>query len=960
MSPVQTFLAHLDDVAAARALAELRPKDRKAALAELAEIEAAERTKLDGIEYEWELKKLPEDSPQRIEGLALWARHREMLERIRLVRTACLLGAKSIPREETLWTSHLTHPPILEVLLEAPPKWLPLSYDKLLKKFGGWGILDDSLVDALVAAGRMDSPPADSGYHWAWDYRIHGEVEGCAVAANEWIRARPGFMETQARLWLQSRVTKAAAAGVGEPWDDGRDEFGDTYFRSESGEKVAFTALLMQIATPEQRLGLARALLEALRDCTSDYVASRSVGRWEKLGLSPEEQLAVLEALLAILESPAAPVVKFGCKQLGELASQPGFDPERLAVHLPTALLHASKPVRKAAVDLARSVQKHHSDSVVLASALASAAADLEPVVRKAYVALVKQCPASGMAGLSAALAPFSAEIPNDTRKGLEQAGCVIDTADRDAVSVPAPEPVETHFPALVPAGSVDDVAHLAAGVLVEAPDPLEVEMLIDGLLRFAPTDAPRLAAVLDPLVKRARRFHEGSDESSQKFSRVSILASEWILSFSSEGRPSPAWILRPSDPPETVRKQTRVDGCRWSGVMDFLIDCFGELMDLASSGRKGGLLCLPEFGDGSISPDTLVTRFNELRASGGSPGHRELVLALARCDLGKPCGVDVEGEDEAAQVIRFLLTGSRPTEVSREAWWLTAARAREPLADFSKDPFFAAFDQEDEADWTRPACYARLPEESRDWRCYSGGLLATDLPIWPPSDRLFPLQHQNHLDSSGIMNWTAEIRWRYALTPHHLDCVILRDLLHFSEQAGLSYKTAERAADAVAMEISSRRPPLRHPMRVLLLRTITVSKERLRVCGVDLAHDAIEDGRFGSVIEELGALFQQILMCEPPGTYDGPDVRYLGKSLRELASRSLLARSQVGELLARGLAAGPERMPKALPGLLELALELFQEMPAEKLPDPLSDWPNLPSGKAKTLAKKIAALREG
>ncbi len=950
MTPIEAFLADPDDPEAVRRLVDLKPKERKAALAELGEFEASERAKVEGLDYEWKLEKLAQDTPGRADGLARWKAYDEARRRIWLARTACHLGTRTVPKD-MIEAGSLLHPPILERVIEAPPAWLPLAYEKVQKRFER-GL--NELIDRLVAAGHMPSPPADSDYHRAWHARIHRMVGGDAAAAACWFREHEGFLENQACRWLQSCVTKEAVAfnfsGVLT------DEFRDALFRRESGERISFPQLLMEVATPEQRLMLGRALLEAFRDCTSDHVASRAVAMWDVLEMKPDERLALQDALCAVLGSPAAPAVKFFCQVVSGIAADPGFDPGQLAAHLPAALLHSSKPTRKAALDLARLTQKHHSDSAALAPALVAAAADTDPALRSAFVALVKASPAEARTALAGPLTPLLSEVPAATRKELEELVGVEGEPSVTPPQVSAAGPLKIAFPPTKPAAGVDDVAHLAAGLLVDVPEPLDLELLIDGLLRFGAS--AEVAAALDPLVKRARHYHEGFAESRGNFSTVTILAAEWILCFSSEGRPEPAWILRPSDQPEAARKETRTRACEPLGVLAFLIDLFGELLDAAAAGRSTGLLCAPEFEDGSIAPATLVARFGALRVAGEKPTHRELILALARANPSEPCDAEIVGDDEAAQVLRYLLTGRRPSAIATPAWWLAAARARDPHGDFSSDPLFAPFDDEQEADWTRPAKYRPLSEGACYWDLAATSGLLADVPHDPPSDRLFPLQHRHHL-GNGPGNWTPEIRWRYCLTPHHLDGVILQDLLHLSDEAGYSYKTGEHAANAVASEVAARRPPLHHSMRVLLLRTMSCSKPRLRMVGIDLAHDAIEDGRLGSVIAELGDLLRIMMgICAPGVVFADPDVRHLAASLRELAGRSPLARAQVRALLAAGLNEPPAKMPKALPALLELAFELFEEEPPSNLPDFVTNWPDLPPGKPKALAKKIAALK--
>lgn len=854
MQAIDDYLKNPTDPATLRALRGLKPKERKAALLALDEADALSRAELEGIPYRSELENQPEDTPGRSEGLAAWQRHHEHWKLRTRARAVIAMSVAKLPRRDQGWgLNTLLEPQVLELLVEQAPAWLPADYAGLVKGFSSDRSANiNDLADALILAGLLPSPPADSDYHRRWEFHLAEKCDHSAAKAIDWIRQREGFLDHDALEWIRSHLTKG---GVCDPeWYE--NHRGYCKFSRENGLPVRFWDLLLELASPAQRLAMQLALLNALAECSKDYFAHGGIRLWKAFGFPEEDASEVQESLAAVLRSPSPAATRFAIERLGGCVGEPWFDTGLLAEHLPTALLQPSKPLRREALALARRAMESDPSPGRLVAAMADAATDADAKVRGEFVSMVEDLPADGRAALVEVLAPRFAEIPMATRKKLESLiGELAETGSAPEPDV-AIQPEPPSFARVEPVTGVDELVQIGAGLLDATPEPLDFERFLDGLLRFGSREPEVLSNGLDSLVKRARRFHVGKGSQGDDYCLVARCASELILTYSSEGRPDPARIRLPSDPPDPEAKPwgSYYEGRR--GPFEFVLKLLGELLETATNGRESGLLSLPEFSDGSISPETLDARSEAMRQVGEEPTPQEQSLALLRCPGGKP-------------------------------------KHRIPEGDF--------------------------------------------------------------LRSGGFGNWSSDVRWRYTLTPHDLESAISQDLEHLFATAYLSGKTMEHVENAVALELVNRRPPLGDALCSLLFRWIGSTLPRQREIGVELTREAIHDGRFSAAFPTLKDKCERLIGYDPPG-FDEPEVISLTWSLRELSSRSRQGREAVRRLLAGALEQPPKQTPKGLPGLLELALELFVEEPPADVASFSERWPDL-SGKAKTLARKISSL---
>lgn len=221
------------------------------------------------------------------------------------------------------------------------------------------------------------------------------------------------------------------------------------------------------------------------------------------------------------------------------------------------------------------------------------------------------------------------------------------------------------------------------------------------------------------------------------------------------------------------------------------------------------------------------------------------------------------------------------------------------------------------------------------------------------PVDHLYPFQHGSIIGTYG--RYGSDLRWRYSFTPGLLDAVVAQDLQYTHHEEGLTEKTAINAASAVMSELAKRRLPLRYTMQVHLLMALNSPGRAEREAGVDLFIQASGDGRLAAAVPGLGEVFSQLIHGDPDPEDGILQLNRLVPSLRQLSTQDTRLRIQLRDILSCGLEKPPQSLPKGLPALLEILLDLVLAHPPERSIDLNTAWGGMLDGKSKSLAVRIA-----
>ena len=176
--------------------------------------------------------------------------------------------------------------------------------------------------------------------------------------------------------------------------------------------------------------------------------------------------------------------------------------------------------------------------------------------------------------------------------------------------SLPAPRPRPTPEP-VVPVADADELADLFLRLVEEADDPIEIERLLDGVLRLA-RERPAGAEVL------LRRVTEGESWTHELRAVLASLAVTWLAPRSRAGR---------------ATQRMHIAAIGWqSGPPPFTMydTASGRLQVVARAVRAGGApsVALPSYADGSIDPADLGARLTRLGRR-DRPTAEDLALAV-------------------------------------------------------------------------------------------------------------------------------------------------------------------------------------------------------------------------------------------------------------------------------------------------------------------------------------------
>jgi uncharacterized protein DUF6493 len=567
---------------------------------------------------------------------------------------------------------------------------------------------DWPIVHGMVKEGLIDRPEA-AGY-------VSGAVHGMARPLAATLRSEPEWLSND--LWRLFEVEEAGLS-TGDSWQP-------------QGEK-SWTATLCELAA-DGTISRDRLLDESLAALRRDF--SPHNARWyhklhEALEPTPEERLARLDDLLALLASAHPAVVGFALRALEKLERARLLPPDQLLEAIPPALAlpvkgHASRGVKLVGRVLKRDASVVPIAVPVLVQALAHESRDVQELV----LDIVERHGDALGASDREQLADVARDADPAVRSRIEAlAGeAAPEPAVRagPAVEVPGLRELDPDRPRLTgapldPPCDVEELLDRLAVALERGDDPDEIELMLDGVsrLRSARVDQGRARA----LVERALHLGgvwEGRVGFGHARNALSTVILRWL------GGPEYRKIqLGPTgnSPREAIALRVR------------------ELVDDLPGGNPRRLLSTPTHPGGWIDPVEAVGRVAELY------GNRPPVMDLAQLVLrlapdGRDAARDAAGdlEGKAGAVLHYALGGERQRGLRgklRPAWD-AAEQARDPRR--FELPERALDDTEAKAAGlfrqkipkVDPASPADLVLEESWWGWEPGGLERWLTTVWP------------------------------------------------------------------------------------------------------------------------------------------------------------------------------------------------------------------------------------
>lgn len=657
-----------------------------------------------------------------------------------------------------------------------------------------------------------------------------------------------------------------------------------------------------------ERSRLIDASLDAfLRDFPPNHVAWYAAVH-DRLAPTLPEKAARPERYLALLSAPGAPGVALAQRTCAELLDAEQLDVTSfLAASHPT-LVHPTKSVANAQLKLIGKIAARGSAETRAAALAAAAEAFAHPredIQASALKLIAKHgLPADGaqreaIIQLSAFLSPVLR--PEATALGLDMDEATESVLPAGIPTVPLPE-----LQRVVPVTDPEELVRLFAQLMEDASDPLAVERALDSAVRLSVLPLPEREKLAQPLLSRARKQTDNDylDVFTGYWPTIDMAA--LTLTWATGAMP-PLKQAQFS----MVRNKTRHAATpKASGAI--LAARGWEACGQIADGRGYPLLATPEFGDGSISHDTLLARLAQWPAGGPRPPRTDMEVAMLRLEPGAEAilPADLLTAYAPAQAIRQLVIHvMSPKSAERPAPGYPAVLAR-------YEPDGQAISME--ASWV--------------------GYLATDLR---PDKRLNPWYDPWHSNPVTVAALPL-------LTPHQPD--LARAHLLIAACHGLV--SGRRAAPTALAALPRLRGPLGPVGHAAVVTGLAGAEPDTRIAAADAWIQLAQQGSLDpAAAAKMIAEGIQGAVYKPNRLAEG--LRY---AAQDPAAATTVAQACVPS--AASLLAAPDR-PTGLHLLLEVAAQAGATAGLPDLPPPITELAN---GKSRTklaeAARRLTALK--
>lgn len=307
------------------------------------------------------------------------------------------------------------------------------------------------------------------------------------------------------------------------------------------------------------------------------------------------------QTYLSMLDSPHSTVAEIALRAL-----RPVDDPELVADAALSVLPRREKKLVRAQLDWASAVLAAKPDPALFEALLTGLANEQVDLAERTVRVIAKHLPALGADGvalLAAAAEGLSGDLRRQVTALLPAASVVSPASPASAVSVLEAPVIGGPIAAAAmppPLGSIPEVVAATAAIMLDdAPDPVRLEEVLDGLVRFAHRDRAGLAVALAP-----KLTHWDSPFSLMTKAVVGGTWRPWVPNRWEAEAPPPFWLL---------------------------VERLGEIGRQMTRAVPPALLATPATVDGHVSPARVLELLTAAERDGWQPGRFDLTQALLR-----------------------------------------------------------------------------------------------------------------------------------------------------------------------------------------------------------------------------------------------------------------------------------------------------------------------------------------
>ncbi|MYW00862.1 DUF6493 family protein [Streptomyces sp. SID3343] len=565
--------------------------------------------------------------------------HRRLVPILRVAGAACLGGAATIAqwlaRRDLQWGAVGSHRPVLAVLRDRKPEWIPEIAGRLAAKLPADAWSDDwDLADLLARAGGLPAPTSD-GYVLGWVRHRSGATRGTgARSLAEQLGGDAYFLPLLPHLF--------EVAGVGQLIEQ---------YEAWSGKGDGWGPTLVQLteARPVEREVVLDGCVSRLLRSERPGALRAFVRMHEQLKPTEDELAARTTAYLRLLPDAPSPVAGLAQDVLRGLDAAGRLSAEQVAEASRSVLFRAEKKLVRTQLTWLGQALKRHPDhaEVLLVSAgtvFGSPATDLQERAVALIAKHTAKWPADRVAALRAelrdSLGLLGDVIRAEAIATLGGAGEEVEpTEDFDLPLLP-PAPRELPAPIASLDELVEEISVLFAGTASpwvswrgRSADPIAIERIVSALLREHANDRAALHAALLPITERHAHIVEQRWFAHQVQGAIGAMVAAatglggsrpgWFRSlFGKAAAPDSDLDIIPGGKPEIDRIEA---------PQRFLLARLYEVAQRLRVPTSGPYLAEIVTATGHVDPEALVAGLEEWESTGATPWRRDVDQALLR-----------------------------------------------------------------------------------------------------------------------------------------------------------------------------------------------------------------------------------------------------------------------------------------------------------------------------------------
>ncbi len=385
-------------------------------------------------------------------------------------------------------------------------------------------------------------------------------------------------------------------------------------------------------------------------------------------------ETALQEDLINLLANANPQNVSFAIKRLKVIQKNKQLDDAAFMEAAPSLFYQESKTTVKNCIQILSNIAKTNKDlSASICTIAAEGLMHEDGDIQKRTATLLIKYGASNQETLQDIIAPYTPTLHTQAKEVLKDYITEEGIEEEEYIPTPTLSKLDESL-VVTPVKDVDELLFLGHQILeLKEEDPLSLERFFAGFVKFKKEIAEQPDRI-KPLNDRSKKRADSWSEMSTS----GFILMSFILHYFEED------LSKFSRFNHRKNKLLSLDG-----VLPFVEHRIHKIFQLCNSEVEATLLSTPTHAPYWIDPVILVERLLAQQATNQNTSKFDFILAMARVAFEEEAVAAALEKSKALKgekgdVIRFLLSGKLDGKIMTRAFWLNAARTREPQGDFS------------------------------------------------------------------------------------------------------------------------------------------------------------------------------------------------------------------------------------------------------------------------------------